>query len=153
MSVAAGACVEANPRLQYALTLSQQKNTRVEQTRWTRSCAARLNRPALKPAKHWLCSRPASRPANLLSNASRCRQNSQRAVRAGLMGQQTNHSREPNPWWQGTDSLFVAVVYLLLILRLFNSGVSTAQINMLGNIRRMEYLWRLCLTMVIEEHY
>jgi hypothetical protein len=42
--------------------------------------------------------------------------------------------------------------YVLLIPRLFSNGVSTAHTNMIGNIRRVEYVWRIRLTIVNEHH-
>jgi hypothetical protein len=111
------------------------------------SCSA--PQPACTEAREALTVLPAGRPANLLSNACRCRQNLQRAVRAGLMGQ-ANHTQEPI-----RDKGLLSCRCrrcVLLILRLFNNGVSTAHINMRGNVRRVEYVWRIRLTIVIEEH-
>jgi len=90
MSVAAGACV-----------LSYSKNTVHSDIVPTEEHARRtykmepesrsMPQPACTEAREALTVLPAGRPANLLSNACRCRQNLQRAVRAGLMGQQTVH--------------------------------------------------------------
>ena len=106
-----------------------------------------MPQPACTEAREALTVLPAGRPANLLSNACLCRQNLQRAVRGGLMGQQ-NIRRNLTLDDKGLLSCRCGR-YVLLILRLFNNGVSTAQINMIGNVRRMEYIRRIRLTLNI----
>jgi hypothetical protein len=153
-------CESCNVRGSQCLCCSYSKNTAHSDIVPTEEHARKTDKmepepcsapqPACTKAREALTVLPAGRPANLLSNACRCRQNLQRAVRPGLTGQQTIH-RNPTLRDIGLFSCRCGRC-VLLILRLFNNGVSTAHINMTGNVRRVEYAWIIRLTIAIEHH-